>query len=156
MKTTEQQVIQSNEVRVEDVRAAFSEASFRQVLQEILDQWETASEAQQAALAAYAEELRVGTVAAVEDVMDADDLRTVLCHLYIKQKCEWIVMNNQINYSLLCRGVAMEELMYRAAVLAQHLAPLEPLVGTGLNATVALPRLLRATSSCFRAFVSKS
>jgi len=137
MKTTEQQVIQSNEVRVEDVRAAFSEASFRQVLQEILDQWETASEAQQAALAAYAEELRVGTVAAVEDVMDADDLRTVLCHLYIKQKCEWIVMNNQINYSLLCRGVAMEELMYRAAVLAQHLAPLEPLVGRDAITSIA-------------------
>ena len=53
-------------------------------------------------------------------VVDADDLRTVLCHLYIKQKCEWIVMNNQINYSLLCRGVAFEDQMYRAAVLAQH------------------------------------
>ena len=137
MDTTSKQVIQGNEVNVDDVREAFSEQTFCKLIQEILDQWEAGTEEQRAALASYAEELRSGTIAAVEDVMDADDLRTVLCHLYIKQKCEWIVMNNQINYSLLCRGVAMEELMYRAAVLAQHLAPLEPLVGRDAITSIA-------------------
>ncbi|MGC6487692.1 MAG: hypothetical protein ACON4Z_08615 [Planctomycetota bacterium] len=137
METTEKQVIQGNEVRGEDVREAFSKEAFCQVVQEILDQWEAGSQAERAELADYAEELRAGILGAVEDVMDADDLRTVLCHLYIKQKCEWIVMNNQINYSLLCRGVALDGLMYRAAVLAQHLAPLEPLVGREAIASIA-------------------
>lgn len=137
METSDKQVIQGNEVRSEDVRAAFSETAFCQVVQEILDQWESGTADQRAQLAAYSEELRAGILSAVEDVVDADDLRTVLCHLYIKQKCEWIVMNNQINYSLLCRGVALEDQMYRAAVLAQHLAPLEPLVGRDAIASIA-------------------
>lgn len=130
MQTIPKQVIQSHEVRVEDVHRAFSEAAFRDVVQQVLDQWETGTPEQRAELANYAHELREGAIRAVADVLDVDDLRTALCHLYIKLKCEWIVLNNQINYSLLCRGVALEVEMYRAALLAQHLAPLEPLVGS--------------------------
>lgn len=129
METASNKVIQGNAVQLEDVQAAFEGETFCKLVDEILQQWESGTDEQLEQLKTYGEELRRSILAAVEDVMDADDLRMVLCHLYIKQKCEWIVMNNQINYSLLCRGIPQEDMMYRAALLAQHLAPMEPLVG---------------------------
>ena len=130
------EVIQARAATLEDVQRAYREANLRAATQEILEQWQSATASQRTELQRYVEELQEQVLGAVAEVLDADDLRTILCHVYIKLKCEWIVMNNQINYSLLCRGVHLEETMYRAALLAQTLGPIEPLVGLDAIASI--------------------
>jgi hypothetical protein len=129
MNIDTKEVIRARAATLEDVQTAYREANLAQATREILEQWPTATQEQREDLERYTQKLQDQVVGSVAEVLDAEDLRTILCHVYIKLKCEWIVMNNQINYSLLCRGVHLEDTMYRAALLAQTLGPIEPLVG---------------------------
>jgi glyoxylase-like metal-dependent hydrolase (beta-lactamase superfamily II) len=93
--------------------------------QEMLAEWPGAADQDRQRLLDWVRQQRDDFLAAIAIIDDPDDLRYSAVVRYIELKCRWILLNNQVNYTMVNTGSPPELLMYQAGLSANLLAALE-------------------------------
>lgn len=109
----------------EEFHAALQNPALEQEWKATVAEWTTGSQPEKDELVAWIGALRDDFLSVIAIVDDPEDLCYCAVVRYIEIKCQWILLNNQVNYTMVRTGSPPEMAMYRACFAAQLLAALE-------------------------------
>lgn len=90
-----------------------------------LSEWEDAAHSQIQATLAHSRGLRNQILNVTREMDSMEELERILALCYIDLKCQWSILNAQIQYAAAHRGEIREDLMYRATCVSQLLDRVE-------------------------------
>lgn len=93
-----------------------------------LAEWEDAAHSQLQATLAYVRGLRNQILNVTSEIDSMEELERILALGYIDLKCQWSILNVQIQYAVAHRGEIREDLMYRATCVTHLLEAVEGLL----------------------------
>lgn len=105
--------------------ASLQRPEIEQEWQAVLGEWANGSDQEKKELLQWIAKLRSDFLSVIAIVDDPEDLCYCAVVRYIEIKCQWILLNNQVNYTMVRTGSPPEVAMYRACFAAQLLAALE-------------------------------
>ncbi|TVR45065.1 MAG: hypothetical protein EA402_05275 [Planctomycetota bacterium] len=109
----------------EELRAYLLDPKLDTEWKATIAEWSDASDASKAETLEWIRSMRDEFVGVISIVDDPEDLCYCAVVRYIEVKCRWILLNNQVNYTMVRTGSPPDEVMYRACIAAQLLAALE-------------------------------
>lgn len=110
------------------VQDALRDPALEQGWAHTLSEWETAAHSQIQATTAYVRGMRNQLLNVTGEMDSMEELERTLALGYLDLKCQWAILNVQIQYAAAHRGEIREDLMYRATCLSQLLDSVEGLL----------------------------
>lgn len=93
-----------------------------------LSEWEEAANTQIQATTAYVRGLRNQILNVTDGIESMDELEHILALCYMDLKCQWAILNMQIQYAVVYKDEIREDLMYRATCVTQILDAVQDLL----------------------------
>ncbi|MAQ92163.1 hypothetical protein B1759_02350 [Rubrivirga sp. SAORIC476] len=110
------------------VKDALTAAALEEGWAQTLAEWHDAAHSQILATLAYTRGLRNQILNVTAEMDSMEELERILALCYIDLKCQWSILNVQIQYAAAHRGEIREDLMYRATCVTQLLDRVEGLL----------------------------
>ena len=110
------------------IEAALNAPDLVQNWRDTLAEWPDATPDETREVFGWAISLRDQFLEAAREIDDPETLDMVLAIRYIELKSHWILLNTQLNYSMVIKGYADQSVVYRASLVSQLLAVLEQLI----------------------------
>ncbi|MEL7362179.1 MAG: hypothetical protein AAFN13_08910, partial [Bacteroidota bacterium] len=109
------------------VKDALTDPQLEATWSQTLAEWHDAAHSQIQATMAYTRGLRNQILNVTAEMDSMEELERILALCYIDLKCQWSILNVQIQYAAVHRDEIREDLMYRATCVTQLLHPVEEL-----------------------------
>ena len=115
-------------MRLAEIESVLTAPELEQNWRDTLAEWPDATPAQTNEVLEWTMALRDQFLEAAREIDDEETLEMITAIRYIEMKSHWILLNTQINYSMVSKGEADMALMYRASLVTQLLEGLERLI----------------------------